>query len=342
MHAIGVGGKAIILSFFTIASAVIFFYLPRKPAVFGISAFWIALYSLGYIQYQKSISVNTSLEAASEVRLNIGFVQPSSKNFIERILEIPDPVAAGNIILDEYISLSEAVIEKNPNIDFMVWPETAYPFSFGDEIVSKVKESLDLKLRAFILKNGIPLIFGLNSVSNDGRDQNSVYHVEPVAGELKIQKYHKSNLFPMGENVPIFGKNPVLAKLFGYLGNSEAGDGPVIFDVALKDGRRVRVGPLICYEALIPSYVAKYRKLNPDLLLNLTNDSWFGKFIEPEQHLSYVRPRSIEVGIPLVRVAKTGITAYIKPTGGISYRTGVYERIAEVITVPLIDNKLTF
>ena len=76
---------------------------------------------------------------------------------------------------------------------------------------------------------------------------------------------------------------------------------------------------LICYEVLFSEEVRNRLSNNTKLIINITNDAWFGDTSGPHQHLALAKIRAVEFGIPLVRVANTGISAFISPYGKESY-----------------------
>ncbi|MEQ8371313.1 MAG: nitrilase-related carbon-nitrogen hydrolase, partial [Alphaproteobacteria bacterium] len=82
----------------------------------------------------------------------------------------------------------------------------------------------------------------------------------------------------------------------------------------LRVGHIPAFGPLVCYEAIFPGQVTA-RGTRPDWLLNLTNDAWYGETAGPHQHFAAVRLRAVEEGLPLVRVANTGISAVVDSWG---------------------------
>ena len=77
----------------------------------------------------------------------------------------------------------------------------------------------------------------------------------------------------------------------------------------------IRLAPFICYEIIFPKPFAKDNAVDADILLNVTNDAWFGKSIGPYQHLAMARMRAVEYGKPVIRAANSGISAYIDKFG---------------------------
>jgi len=109
------------------------------------------------------------------------------------------------------------------------------------------------------------------------------------------------------------------------------------FDPLVSDGRRL--GALICYEGIFPEAAREYKRNRADLLVNITNDAWFGRTSAPYQHLSMTVFRAVENRLYLVRAANTGVSAVIDPTGVILSRTGIFERTVLKGEVKFIDEK---
>jgi apolipoprotein N-acyltransferase len=138
-------------------------------------------------------------------------------------------------------------------------------------------------------------------------------------GGRLLATYDKFHLVPFGEYLP-FEKTLDkwgLTKLTGIDGNFARGDGPHTYDVPGAPP----VGPLICYEILFPGAVVGESR--PGWFVNVTDDSWFGPWAGPLQHLLVARMRAIEEGIPVARAANTGISAIIDPLGRITATLGL-------------------
>ncbi len=138
-------------------------------------------------------------------------------------------------------------------------------------------------------------------------------------GGKLLATYDKFHLVPFGEYLP-FEKTLNkwgLTKLTGIGGSFDHGDGPHTYDVPGAPP----AGPLICYEILFPDEVVGASR--PGWFVNVTDDSWFGPWAGPLQHLLVARMRAIEEGIPVARAANTGISAIIDPFGRITAALGL-------------------
>ena len=133
------------------------------------------------------------------------------------------------------------------------------------------------------------------------------------SGEI-IGNYDKHALVPFGEFIPLRFLIPKSLKLPVGDKDFSRGDGAQTLNLSGLPP----VSPLICYEGIFPEYaVGKGEGSRPEWLLNVTNDAWFGMSSGPYQHFQMARMRAVEQGLPLVRVANTGITAYIDEFGRI-------------------------
>jgi apolipoprotein N-acyltransferase len=169
--------------------------------------------------------------------------------------------------------------------------------------------------------------------SGERRTFNSIY----VIGDdgTILDAYDKRHLVPFGEYLPAAD----LLALTGLrqLAWSGFSPGPRRRELTLPSG--ATFAPLICYEAIFPGAVLPAGE-RPDVLLNVTNDGWFGRTIGPHQHFHQARVRSVEEGLPLVRAANTGISAVVDPYGralaraDLGARTAIEARLPAAIAPP--------
>lgn len=191
---------------------------------------------------------------------------------------------------------------EGPRPDLVVWPETSVPYLFENAqlLFPLVAEAA----------GGPPVVMGIQR-SEGLRYFNSVVQVQSDGIAQPI--YDKHHLVPFGEYVPLgdamtrFG---IRAFASQYGQGYSAGPGPKVLDM----GALGNALPLICYEAVFPRDIRNAPE-RPDWILQVTNDAWFGDFSGPQQHLIQARFRAIEFGLPVIRVANTGISAAIDAHG---------------------------
>ena len=204
-------------------------------------------------------------------------------------------------IIQKYLKLS--LVDVPSNVDVVIWPETAMPvyISSPGQLFNYVKHAIP--------KNGF-LITGAPRIEYDGENKkiwNSLFVLESFG--FKSAVYDKHHLVPFGEYIPlrsILGLNPIVESSIDF----SSGPGPVTIEFS----NLPPFSALICYEGIFPNEVVE-KNSHPKWLLNITNDSWFGDLFGPHQHFQTVRLRSIEEGLPLLRVANTGISAIVNSLG---------------------------
>ena len=195
--------------------------------------------------------------------------------------------------------------EGMPPPDLIIWSETAIPWSL--DLAGTALEEISAAAQ------GVPVLMGVQRRS-DTRYFNSAA-VLGKRGEVQ-QVYDKHHLVPFGEYMPLGNlmANFGIHGLASREGNGySAGPGAKLLDL----GEIGRALPLICYEAVFAHDVAAAPE-RPAFLIQMTNDAWFGKGPGPLQHLAQARMRAIEQGLPMARVANTGVSAMIDPWGRIT------------------------
>ena len=207
--------------------------------------------------------------------------------------------------LNKLVKLSTQNREDFPDINrIIIWPETSFEGSVPNE--KKLLSNISKK----VLKNQkTTLILGLlrtdlNKIFNSLVFLNSY-------GEI-IYDYDKLKLVPFGEYIPFRG---YLSSISDFLPKKDFSSGKLKPNPSLEGFGNIIT--LICYEILFTDEIVKRISKNTNLLINITNDAWFGKTIGPYQHLALARIKAVELGLPLARVANTGISAYVSPYGEI-------------------------
>jgi apolipoprotein N-acyltransferase len=219
-------------------------------------------------------------------------------------------------ILARYLTLSTRGAKSDhsglEDVTVLVWPESAFPFILS-------RDAGALAEIGAVLPQDTVLVTGAARADDEanrpasGRTQyfNAIQVV--ASGGHILDSYDKVHLVPFGEYLPF-------ETAFDRLGVRQFAHIPGGFEAGSKSRVLVvpglpAVAPLICYEATFPGEVVPAAAPRPGLLLNVTNDGWFGMTTGPYQHFAQARLRAIEEGLPLIRAANTGISAIVDPYG---------------------------
>jgi apolipoprotein N-acyltransferase len=266
------------------------------PVVCLILALW-----LGYGWYR--LDAMAKLEAASP-KIKVAVAQGNIKQGEKWKKEMVTAT------LDRYAELDRKV--KGSRL--IIWPETAAPFFFLRT------PDLTTRLLEIARESKGYLLFGAPAwdlTPHGERFFNRAYLLSPQ-GEV-VGYYDKAHLVPYGEYVPLKRFFPFIGKMVPMIG--DFAEGPVGGTVSLPEGA---IGPLVCYESIFP-YLSRAQVENgARLLVNITNDAWFGKTSAAYQHLSMAVIRAVENHVCLARAANTGISAFIDARGRILWQSELF------------------
>ncbi|MGO9935619.1 MAG: apolipoprotein N-acyltransferase [Steroidobacteraceae bacterium] len=245
-------------------------------------------------------------------RLKVGLVQPNIA------YSNTGDVSRDEILRQLTVLQQESQRLEQAGAQLLVWSEGSYPMTLPRDFSADFPgESLAMIRRGF----SAPTLIGAD-MYDPARDQafNSAILLGTdgrVAG-----RYDKVQLLAFGEYVPGIDAFPWLRKFIpAGLGRFTPGSGPGLISLRMPDGQSWRLGPVICYEDILQEYLRGVGKLHPDLLVNLTIDSWYGAGTEPWEHLALSVFASIELRVSLVRAVNSGVSALIDPNGRVVTKT---------------------
>jgi len=208
-------------------------------------------------------------------------------------------------IIEKMLAMSLQNLNFKP--DLIIWPEAALPLLLERE------PAIYNSLRRFTTLNQTSLMLGSpRLISRPNRSEkklfNSIYLISPTR---PTQIYNKIKLVPYGEFTPLTTLFPFISKIVPGLDYSP-GD-----DIQNFDFKGLKLAPSVCFEGVFPAFTARFFAAGADILINLTNDAWFGDSPGPRQHLMNIRLRALENRCTICRCANTGISAIITPDGRI-------------------------
>lgn len=214
---------------------------------------------------------------------------------------------------------------QTKDLDLIVLPETAIPdfirMRFGEQ----------KKIRRYIARERVPMFLGAldHDVGGTGPRRFRYYNAGLLFDTNGVMtRYHKMHLVPFSERLPFDDVFPLLNYVDLGEGDFTPGDSLPVFAPGAWT-------PMICYEAIYGNLMRQAVRQGAKLIVNITNDGWFGRSTAPGQHLNLVRYRAIETGVPVARCANSGISAFIDARGHYYGNTALFEEAVIRKTLPM-------
>jgi apolipoprotein N-acyltransferase len=245
-------------------------------------------------------------------QLKIGLVQPNFAYAANGELTRAEAIRQLTALQAESRRLEQA------GAQLIVWSEGAYPVTLPRDIRADLgPQSAGMIRRGF----NAPVIVGVEM--RDPALEDSFNSAILLDGEGRAtERYDKVRLLAFGEYIPGIETFPWLRKFLPEgIGRFTAGKGPALLTLTGVADRSLKLGPVICYEDILQGFLRGVGQLHPDLLVNLTSDSWFGAGTEPWEHLALSVFSSIELRVSLVRAVNSGVSALIDPNGRVLVKT---------------------
>ncbi len=295
----------------------------------------LAVVALSHLLGFVALTRDDQLVPAAEPPLRVTLVQGNIPQ-----LEKWDPARAQRN-LSVHLELSRAAVAAE-RTDLILWPESAVPgindvqAEYRDPVVALARET------------GVPLVVGAIGLTRVPEPRSMLFHnslfvVTPAGGV--VDRYDKAVLVPFGVYVPLSSVLGFLSVVATSLEDvSDLTPGPESRPLRGLEslGPNMRPVGLICYESVYPEVVRHAVRGGARLLLNLTNDAWYGRSSAPHQFLAITALRSAEAGLPMLRAANTGVSAVIDARGVVLQETPIFEQVALTVEVPRARSSPTF
>lgn len=295
--------------------------LERRPlprAILGAAAL-VTVAVLGYGTYRMA---EVDARVASAPSVEVAMVQVNMGTFQKR----DDPYTGHRRHLEQ----TRRVLSRETP-DLVVWPESAFTFVAppDDELADAVTPGI-----------APPVLFGGIDLRPTEADPMRAFNTAFLIDrhDRVVGRYDKTYLVPFGEYLPLGSTFPSLYRLSPNTGRFAEGTSLASLPV---DG--MRLGVFVCYEDLLPEFTRQLVRVGrPNLLVNLTNDAWYGDTHEPWIHLALARFRAVEHHRALVRSTNSGVSAFVDPVGRMIEHSGVFTREELVAELPLLDRGTAF
>ncbi len=242
--------------------------------------------------------------------------------------------ARQGVTVKGYIEKSRQVMQQKPEPELLVWPETALPFF-------PVAHPLLVPIKNFVGDEQVMLLTGSPWYKRDSLQPEKVEFFNSslllnTKGDI-VARTSKSHLVPFGEYVPLKNFLPFLAPLVEAVGDFIPGE--IANPPACK---KARIGVLICFESIFPDISRKWVGAGANVLVNITNDAWYGRSSAPHQTLAMARLRAVETRRAIVRSANTGFSAFVDPLGRLQRLSPLFVSWAAVEKVQIMEERTLF
>jgi len=301
------------LSFWWIVVVSIVLHLDEwwqsKKARMGVATLAVLIVLTGAISHY--LYFDRSPSDSKDFKVSI--IQPN----IDQGIKWNAPMAGDH--LQNLIELTRSASQSRP--DLIVWPETAYPFLLANN------------QRQMPFESNTPLLFG--AVLSEARmNRNSAILLQD---DQMLSRYDKVQLVPFGEYVPFEDYLP-FEKLVANVGRFLAGSIDQE-DIVIKD---VNIGPLICYEDIFSAHSVHHARSGAQLLVNLTNDAWYGRSSALAQHAALSKLQAYQTALPLVRATNTGLSLSLDFSEEKELEINKQEILTSMLSIPTNPTKTFF
>ncbi|MGD0037605.1 MAG: apolipoprotein N-acyltransferase [Bacteroidota bacterium] len=321
----------------------------RSRKVLSLVSVLVVLY-FGSALYGKYVIRKQSIDTKNGI--SVGIIQPNFDPWGKWGGSYDDKWESYFHQLNYFFSETKQLSKFKPDIIF--WPETAIPFHillpryslFLSELLSL---SDTLKLPIF---TGLPTaeyFDSLHAPATAERIGTSNSYVESYNSAVLIQPnrivgqiHKKSILVPFAERIPYAETfRWLIEPLKWNVGISSWGKGAdtVVYLLLLKDGRQTKFSGMICYESVYPNYVREFVKHGANLLVIITNDSWWGNTSGAYQHAAFASLRAVETRRWVVQCANGGISMIVDPTGKRQLTTSLYTKTKFIADIGLLSDE---
>lgn len=285
--------------------------LISRKKISGMILLCVTIFFMFYGAWRLENSKTKSID-----NIKVSILQSNIEQFVKN-----QPTCYAKEIINRHLYLLKKA--KSSTIDFAIWPESSYPYQV-------VIEHPNITLNNEIIPNSL---IPANSINLQGANYNSAYVINKK--NKVISRIDKSYLVPLGEYIPwpinLLSKTLKLPIEKFSQGNKS------ILPIRFKNRS---IGVTICYEGLSANLNKKLSKKGAHVLINISNDGWYGFSKCPQQHFNIYKIRSIETGHSYVRANNTGISGWLDYVGNAYKQTNLFQQSLTEAIIP-INSELT-
>ena len=327
--------------------------------IYGLS-FIVVIVNMSILRVIKH-SIGASKLPTADIALSIALIAAALLYGQFRISQVDRQIAQAQKIKIGMVQANFDFLEKSENreeivtnrhkemsyglesVDLIIWPETSIQAWFSNDsdylYVRDEKGVPEIEGKYFIV--GGMSYTPIDPYAEILTDENLIKYNTAFLTDHEsfiLGRYHKVKLLLFGEYLPFSKYIPALKNFSPASGDFTPGSELELFKI---EEMNIKIAPIICYEDILPSFSRQFVDKGANLIVNITNDAWFGDSTAPYQHLILSVPRAVETRRYLLRSTNTGISAVIDPVGRVVSKTDTFVQTNLISEVGLMEGKKT-
>jgi apolipoprotein N-acyltransferase len=238
-------------------------------------------------------------------------------------------------ILYKYLYLQKLAMKEG--VEIILWPEISFPLALSKNIKYLELSSGDA---SFLVIGAASFRYYKNNNDKSIIFYNSAFIINSKEN-IVIDRFDKTHLVPFGEYIP-WPFNIFIKKIIynTNIWNSGCFLNPII--LSLSNKKQIIIGVTICYEGIFPEISWEFANRGAELIINLSNDGWYGISSAPYQHLNAYKMRAVETGRSFARVTNNGISAFINFNGVITFFSDISKETLLIGDISMISNRTIY
>ncbi|NBC86885.1 MAG: apolipoprotein N-acyltransferase [Bacteroidetes bacterium] len=305
---------------------------PSRPALVPIAALAvvIAAGSLISTPHPSSDQKRTRLLLVQPAMQPLDWARTDTLAAVDRLLAMTEAAMTEAAMSGAGTAAAEEVHDRPGAVDAIVWPETALPPLVFRDTATGWQTRVDAL--------GAPLVTGaVRPVANESTSQRREYTNDVLLfqSDGRRDAYSKHHLVPFAEHVPFVDDLPMLQRLTvpaGGVAGYRRGNGASVLPVGDHTG--LRIAPLVCFETILRPYARSVARLEPDILLGLSQVGWWGNASVLPQYRALTSLRARETGYPMLVATVSGSSFTAHPDGRLEIHANWMDATAKVVSVP--------
>lgn len=338
IQGLDITGVSLFSSLIWLSNEVVYLLVTRPRSAIKATITTAVIYGSLFLYGNAKLNEYEQVKSQS-ISIKALMVQPNINHRERDAARTGNEEKATGVLNSHYQQTLEG-FKDHPDSEFIIWPETMYPFYYQSNN-TMFESQKEIELNNFLKDKPITLFFGSfgKTMETPFIIKNNMYGISHYGEVSETNRWEKMVLFPFGEYIPMVKYFPWLKIIFPKSNTPTPANKPSLITVG-PPNKRIVIGSAICYEVLFSHLFQQQAKLGADIIINISNESFFGTFAEPELNLLHARARAIETRTPVLKTGNIGYSGGIEVDGNVIGETKSDTVANSFANVPVIQHKM--